>query len=109
MEPPTIRYGTEKLPMHEFAQYLLMKADLKEAEYSTQDFVEALYSVSLDDITQEDCRIGLIQERTILEQLASQDNKVTIENYCPNKKGLEAFIDATSKQFEAERLELIKK
>jgi len=98
MTQPTIVYGTLEQPLHPNAQYLLMRAGLGNGEYPAQQFIQAINGVPLDDIRKDECRRDVSNQRNFLTTFAQMGQTVTIKDFTPHPKELEAFVDATFKE-----------
>ena len=98
MPEPKIVYGLLEQPPHPNAQYLLMKAELGNGSYQTQQFIEAITGVPLDDITKDECRRDVSIQRNFLITLARTAATVTIKDFAPDRDRLEAFVNTTFRE-----------
>jgi len=97
-ENPTIAYDDLVQPIHLDAQYLLMEARLKNGTYTSEHFIRMVDHVSLDGVTEEECRNNVNNQRQFLKIFAQPTDLVTIKDFYPNRLKLEAFVNTTFSQ-----------
>ena len=95
MSEPTIVYGTLEQPIHTNGQYLLMKAEITDGTYTTQDFIDKMNSVSLDEITLKKGRSDVNNLRTFMQTFAEKGDTVTIRDFNPDREYLETFVNTS--------------
>ncbi len=101
MAIPNIYYGTIKQHLHTNAQYILMKAGITNGSYETKDFLEKIHSVSLDSITENECKRDIENQKVLLEIFCANGTTVTIEDFKPDPKYLIQFVNTTFAELHA--------
>mgnify|MGYP003988102389 CR=1 FL=1 len=95
MSNPKIIYGTVEQPVHPNAQYLLREARLTNGTYDRAKFIEAIDGVSLNGVVKEECRKDINQQRSFLKHMVMLGDTVTIEEFEPDNKMIDHFVNTT--------------
>jgi len=98
MPEPKIFFGDLEQPLHTNAEYLLMKAGIENGTYSSQEFIDAINNVSLENIRKEECKRDLEIQRQFLNSFSQMGDNITISNYSPDKEKLESFVNTTFRE-----------
>ena len=98
MVEPRIVYGTLEQPIHRNGQYLLMKAGIIDGIYQTQEFIDRINGVSLDDIRTQEGKRDVGVQRNFMQSFAKMGSTVTIRDFNPDEAELERFVNTTFRE-----------
>ncbi|MAG39053.1 hypothetical protein CMO90_03100 [Candidatus Woesearchaeota archaeon] len=96
---PKIYYEELEQRINLSGEYLLMKANITNGEYKTNSFLEKINAVSVEDILTEEGRKDINNQKTFFRIMSQKADKITIDNFKPNKEQLSYFVNHSIEEF----------